>query len=135
MYIDDYFFFFKQKTAYEMRISDWSSDACSSDLNSYQSAFSHYLAGFVYEALGERDLAAPGYRKAAELRPNTPRLEQALIHLDKHAAQQDESDIPIVVQSGLAPSRASLRIPLNVPLTVHVVITTLLAGMVSVRER
>src|SRR3546814_9318159 len=31
MYI---FFFCKQKTAYEMRISDWSSDVCSSDLNS-----------------------------------------------------------------------------------------------------
>src|SRR3546814_1354192 len=30
MYVD--FFFFKQKTAYEMRISDWSSDVCSSDL-------------------------------------------------------------------------------------------------------
>src|SRR3546814_10796888 len=28
-----YFFFFKQKTAYEMRISDWSSDVCSSDLS------------------------------------------------------------------------------------------------------
>src|SRR3546814_2448767 len=27
------FFFFKQKTAYEMRISDWSSDVCSSDLD------------------------------------------------------------------------------------------------------
>src|SRR3546814_6072042 len=29
------FFFFKQKTAYEMRISDWSSDVCSSDLRSF----------------------------------------------------------------------------------------------------
>src|SRR3546814_10763657 len=29
---DVLFFFFKQKTAYEMRISDWSSDVCSSDL-------------------------------------------------------------------------------------------------------
>src|SRR3546814_19935585 len=29
----DMFFFFKQKTAYEMRISDWSSDVCSSDLS------------------------------------------------------------------------------------------------------
>src|SRR3546814_9995045 len=27
------FFFFKQKTAYDMRISDWSSDVCSSDLH------------------------------------------------------------------------------------------------------
>src|SRR3546814_2989610 len=32
-----YFFFFKQKTAYEMRISDWSSDVCSSDLYSSKS--------------------------------------------------------------------------------------------------
>src|SRR3546814_10251585 len=30
------FFFFKQKTAYEMRISDWSSDVCSSDLDCLQ---------------------------------------------------------------------------------------------------
>src|SRR3546814_9738963 len=30
--MSDVFFFFKQKTAYEMRISDWSSDVCSSDL-------------------------------------------------------------------------------------------------------
>src|SRR3546814_3567994 len=29
------FFFFKQKTAYELRISDWSSDVCSSDLLAY----------------------------------------------------------------------------------------------------
>src|SRR3546814_3610465 len=33
MLSSDYFIFFKQKTAYEMRISDWSSDVCSSDLD------------------------------------------------------------------------------------------------------
>src|SRR3546814_9569127 len=32
------FFFFKQKTAYEMRISDWGSDVCSSDLSGADSA-------------------------------------------------------------------------------------------------
>src|SRR3546814_8041169 len=32
-YVFVYVFFFKQKTAYEMRISDWSSDVCSSDLS------------------------------------------------------------------------------------------------------
>src|SRR3546814_18066147 len=32
-----FFFFFKQKTAYEMRISDWSSDVCSSDLMAAES--------------------------------------------------------------------------------------------------
>src|SRR3546814_4375519 len=31
-YVLEFIFFFKQKTAYEMRISDWSSDVCSSDL-------------------------------------------------------------------------------------------------------
>src|SRR3546814_8351490 len=43
-------FFFKQKTAYEMRISDWSSDGCSSDLapafdvnrNGFQLLFDHF---------------------------------------------------------------------------------------------
>src|SRR3546814_3576753 len=40
MYIADWlFFFFKQNTAYEMRISDWSSDVCSSDLAAEQADF------------------------------------------------------------------------------------------------
>src|SRR3546814_1280541 len=43
------FFFFKQKTAYEMRISDWSSDVCSSDL--------HAPAAAVAGAVGGRFLA------------------------------------------------------------------------------
>src|SRR3546814_4594480 len=38
------FFFFKQKTAYEMRISDWSSDVCSSDLQVMESTVSDYSA-------------------------------------------------------------------------------------------
>src|SRR3546814_10883777 len=35
------FFFFTQKTAYEMRISDWSSDVCSSDLNTRRLSSGH----------------------------------------------------------------------------------------------
>src|SRR3546814_9381824 len=52
---DYLFFFFKQKTAYELRISDWSSDVCSSDLpktptvplhhRSHVSAISHHKLG------------------------------------------------------------------------------------------
>lgn len=93
--------------------------------NSYQSAFSHYLSGYVYEALGERGLAAPGYRKAAELRPNTPLLEQALLDLDKPAAKNSDSDVLIVVQSGLAPARDSIRVPLPLPISGNLVITPL----------
>ncbi|MET1079315.1 MAG: hypothetical protein ABWY06_14990 [Pseudomonas sp.] len=85
--------------------------------NSYQSAFSHYLSGFVYEALGEKGLAAPGYRKAIELRPDTPLLEQALLNLDRPIKGKKiaDSDVLLVVQTGLAPARNSLRIPLPIP--------------------
>src|SRR3546814_1347283 len=44
------FFFFKQKTAYEMRISDWSSDVCSSDLVASES-------GSVVVVFQERSMA------------------------------------------------------------------------------
>src|SRR3546814_9068518 len=40
------FFFFKQKTAYEMRISDWSSDVCSSDLTSQDAGLPSELFRF-----------------------------------------------------------------------------------------
>src|SRR3546814_4471740 len=41
------FFFFKQKTAYEMRISDWSSDVCSSDLGTNVAGFTDLLARLI----------------------------------------------------------------------------------------
>src|SRR3546814_10884047 len=55
-----FFFFYKQKTAYEMRISDWSSDVCSSDLSTepVRSARSIHQMGdrqqFSIGAQGER---------------------------------------------------------------------------------
>src|SRR3546814_9669283 len=46
--------FFKQKTAYEMRISDWSSDVCSSDLIMDEiAALTPTLAGVHYDRLEE----------------------------------------------------------------------------------
>lgn len=96
--------------------------------NSYQSAFSHYLSGFVYEALGEKGLAAPGYRQAAELRPDTPLLDQALLNLDTadgRNSNTDGSEVMIVLQTGLAPARDSVRIPLPLPIDNNLVITPL----------
>src|SRR3546814_5222556 len=53
-------FFVKQKTAYELRISDWSSDVCSSDLPTLSSYYelAHRAPGGIYEllAFNERDL-------------------------------------------------------------------------------
>src|SRR3546814_16541814 len=54
-------FFFKQKTAYEMRISDWSSDVCSSDLV-------HVLKIALRDLL-RRDIDQPGLRVVAHRVP------------------------------------------------------------------
>src|SRR3546814_8742665 len=43
-------FFFKQKTAYEMRISDWSSDVCSSDLEAEARLRAYYPADKINDA-------------------------------------------------------------------------------------
>src|SRR3546814_5019411 len=50
-------FFFKQKTAYEMRISDWSSDVCSSDLG-LDSVVGVLVASLIVGILGS---VIPGY--------------------------------------------------------------------------
>src|SRR3546814_19222428 len=51
-------FFFKQKTAYEMRISDWSSDVCSSDLSSVLSGNRNF-EGRVHSEVKMNYLASP----------------------------------------------------------------------------
>src|SRR3546814_7933019 len=56
-----FFFFFKQKTAYEMRISDWSSDVCSSDLVEHR----HHLAVDVLDTVA----AVDQHQRALEHRP------------------------------------------------------------------
>lgn len=84
--------------------------------NGYQSAFSHYLAGFVYEALNEPSLASAGYRQAIELRPNIKTLEDGLAGLDLRPRQHkpNETDVLMVVESGVAPSLSSIMIPIPV---------------------
>src|SRR3546814_14097676 len=77
-YLDVYFFFFfKQKTAYEMRISDWSSDVCSSDLRTdrwsridMRSHLPLVLAAFA--------LTAPYSAKAAPASHGTHHVDAAL---------------------------------------------------------
>src|SRR3546814_2858766 len=54
------FFFFKQKTAYEMRISDWSSDVCSSDLAGLGESF-------LAERIAHIENRLPAYIKLAYL--------------------------------------------------------------------
>jgi len=85
--------------------------------NSYESAFSHYLAGFVYEAQGEPSLAAAGYRQAIELQPGRALLDDALAGLDARVAARDDgyTDVLFVVESGTAPARKSRQFSLPFP--------------------
>ncbi len=84
--------------------------------NGYQSAFSHYLAGFVYEALNEQSLASPGYRQAIELQPDIKILEDGLAMLETRPSlrKPTETDVLFVVESGVAPALSSVTIPVPV---------------------
>ncbi len=88
--------------------------------NGYQNALSHYLAGFLYEVLNEPGMAAPGYRKAIELKPNTGILEDGLRGLDTrtgftHKRRQRMTDVLFVVEAGDAPARKPKGFTLPVP--------------------
>jgi uncharacterized protein len=86
--------------------------------NAYESAVANYLAGFVYEALGEPSLAAAGYRKAIEMRGNSPILEDALKNLDDNSNRSLSAgvDTLIIVETGNAPVIESLMLPIPLPI-------------------
>src|SRR3546814_17824148 len=74
-----FFFFFKQKTAYEMRISDWSSDVCSSDLRGRDTRglpIADVIAELDAElaALAPRDIVLVGHSQAGNLMPSLAAL-------------------------------------------------------------
>ena len=88
--------------------------------NGYQNALSHYLAGFMYEVLGESGLAAPGYRKAIELKPETGVLVAGLRGLDNRTSftwkrRQRMTDVLFVVEAGDAPARKPKAFTIPVP--------------------
>src|SRR3546814_16511313 len=92
------FFFFKQKTAYEMRISDWSSDVCSSDLHAR-----HYRR--ERRLLHRQDLLRDHplilQRRAAAGGGERGAVEDGLRRVDGEFGQQNR-------QGGLAPGTGPL---------------------------
>src|SRR3546814_9532334 len=90
-----FFFFFKQKTAYELRISDWSSDVCSSDLD-----------GDVHEL---PDASAEA--RAAQADPEAARANwyaRKRAHLD-NAIDADDKVLLVMACEKLQIGRASCR--------------------------
>src|SRR3546814_2987236 len=73
-----FFFFFKQKTAYEMRISDWSSDVCSSDLQADDHVETGGLAGTVGAEQADHFAGIEGQAEVADDLARTIGLAQAL---------------------------------------------------------
>lgn len=84
--------------------------------NAYQSAVSHYLAAFLFEASQDKSLAAAGYRKAIELRPDVTLLRDGLAQLDTKKPQPGKTDVLVLVETGFIPRRESLKITLPVPI-------------------
>jgi uncharacterized protein len=121
--------------------------------NSYENAFSHYLAGFTFEALGEYSLAAPGYKRALELSPGNHLAKDSLhnINYDKMAIRPDSTttDLLLVEEVGHAPQlqSKSFSIPwisaqsnncirvLKVSLPMAVVDNNDKAGLVKIDDR
>src|SRR3546814_5018938 len=94
------FFFFKQKTAYEMRISDWSSDVCSSDLDERTPVRAGHQAGrgdrphlrpagAVLRPVAGVLLDGARWAGAAAFCPAAPALLHALGWHDRAGAGQD----------------------------------------------
>ena len=88
--------------------------------NSYQNAFSHYLAGFIFEAMGEPSLARPGYVNAGQLNPTNTLIQQSISNLDKnYHPKAGYSDLLIIEEVGHAPLIKSqeAHIPINANFT------------------
>src|SRR3546814_17775028 len=103
------FFFFKQKTAYEVRISDWSSDVCSSDLSNAWHRSSACKG--VGESPGGRDDGGLGFEKGVE--PFEAVLAAPAARLDA-AIGRRPADVAIGVDpnhAGFDPRRHAVRPP------------------------
>lgn len=78
--------------------------------NSYQNAFSHYLAGFVFEALNEPSLSRPGYVKAGQLNPTNTLIANSIKAVDNGTRPAaGHTDLLIVQAVGHAPEVRSVE--------------------------
>src|SRR3546814_18506869 len=103
-------FFFKQKTAYEMRISDWSSDVCSSDLVPIESkcaAEHHHSKGLAGALCMPDDAAFPGAICAKLFHPldGCPDAEILRMARDLPDAALKNSEAPHQVEQTLGPAQ------------------------------
>src|SRR3546814_1514862 len=100
-------FFFKQKTAYEMRISDWSSDVCSSDLVDHHRAVLERVGKLV----GKRFASEIGW--CAEIRCRGANLERGKRRCGEgEGGGNNQGDVLQACAHGGAPGSAIKRFPI-----------------------
>src|SRR3546814_8912301 len=85
-----FFFFFKQKTAYELRISDWSSDVCSSDLsNNHRPLRSnlrpHHVVGWTAPTANRRRGRGRSRKGGTGAAP-----QESSLHIDRKVRARDD---------------------------------------------
>src|SRR3546814_8079303 len=93
VFVSSCVFFFKQKTAYEMRISDWSSDVCSSDLHVLGALALELTPGSAAarDALPQREAGELGAAIARDLAKFSP--EAATLDLTTAGAHYDPVEL------------------------------------------
>ncbi|MDR1229111.1 MAG: hypothetical protein LBK55_08890 [Azoarcus sp.] len=102
--------------------------------NGYQNAFAHYLSGYFFEMKGEYSLAAPGYRNALELRPDSRLIREKTGKLGGKPGP-GKADVLFVVESGFAPALRSITIPLPIPFNKEVIVTPLSFPVITADAR
>src|SRR3546814_2123819 len=88
------FFFFKQKTAYEMRISDWSSDVCSSDL--IVDVIRSYAPGFIFTTSLSPVLVAGALASVRHLKGSSVERDSQQAAAAKLKALFAEAGLPVM---------------------------------------
>src|SRR3546814_20968813 len=97
-----FFFFFQQKTAYEMRISDWSSDVCSSDL-----ACRTRASRLAHPSADVRGLAAPWLRSlTVRIAAGRDSWQALAVGWDRGGDQRGDANTPRFLRRARGPRRS-----------------------------
>lgn len=107
------------------------SSAAGTVTSSFLNAYSYYTTGLLHELLGEPNDAFIDYRKAAQISPNNPSLQQTLVRLAKQLGMDDyedyrrrwgdvsepkatEGQVIFMVERGFVPEKQSITIPFRI---------------------
>jgi hypothetical protein len=107
------------------------SSAAGTVTSSFLNAYSYYTTGVLHELLGEPNDAFIDYRKAAQISPNNPSLQQTLVRLAKQLGMDDyedyrrrwgdvfepkatEGQVIFMVERGFVPEKQSITIPFRI---------------------